>query len=82
MEVEPPPEEKPRFSRHSISYELGRMDSMLSTGSNDSMSSVEIEDNFVGMNLDKNLDNNYNEKTKNDAVSLPCLEKKVLHPRD
>lgn len=56
-------ETKPRIERPSITYELGRMDSMVSTGSADSSSSVEIEDKFVGMNLDKNSNetNTYNE---------------------
>lgn len=52
-------------TKPSLAYELGRMDSLLSNGSNDtSIDSMEIEDQFVGMNLDKNsneTDNNNEE---------------------
>ena len=46
----------PAIERRSIAYELGRMDSLISNASNDSsLMSMEIEDQFVGMNLDKNF---------------------------
>ena len=76
--MESPTDEKvpPVQGKRSIAYELGRMDSLISNGSNDSsINSMEIDDQFVGMNLDKNS----NETENNNEVSvLTCECSQVL----
>lgn len=54
------------YEKNSIANQLDRMDSIISNGSNDSsLNSMEIDDNFVGMNLDKN--SNETESNNNDV---------------
>jgi hypothetical protein len=59
------------YEKRSLVSELTRMDSLISNGSNDSsLNSMEIDDQFVGLNLDKN----FNESDNNNKVNILKLD--------